>query len=107
MFQIVTVQDKMTKAKNILPSHTKVTREMLAKGTYKNINGDYTNKEVPFGFVFDKHLFLDNQEIKSTISRSPKELALIVNNASQKKLKSCRYQFSTTKDKKRGLMESE
>ena len=83
MFQIVTVQDKMTKAKNILPSHTKVTREMLAKGTYKNINGDYTNKEVPFGFVFDKHLFLDNQEIKSTISRSPKELALIVNNASK------------------------
>ena len=83
MFQIVTVQDKMTKAKNILPSNTKVTREMLAKGTYKNINGDYTNKEVPFGFVFDKHLFLDNQEIKSTISRSPKELALIVNNASK------------------------
>ena len=80
MFQIVTVQDKMTKAKNILPSNTKVTREMLAKGTYKNINGDYTNKEVPFGFVFDKHLFLDNQEIKSTISRSPKELALTVDN---------------------------
>ena len=35
MFQIVTVQDKMTKVKNILPSNTKVTREMLAKGTYK------------------------------------------------------------------------
>ena len=83
MFQIVTVQDKMTKAKNILPSNTKVTREMLAKGTYKNINGDYTNKEVPFGFVFDKHLFLDNQEIKSTISRSPKELALTVDNESK------------------------
>ena len=56
MFQIGTVQDKMTKAKNILPSNTKVTREMLAKGTYKNINGDYTNKEVPFGFVFDLSL---------------------------------------------------
>ena len=83
MFQIVTVQDKMTKAKNILPSHTKVTREMLAKGTYKNINGDYTNKEVPFGFVFDKHLFLDNQEIKPTISRSPKELVLTVTNESK------------------------
>ena len=83
MFQIVTVQDKMTKAKNILPSNTKVTREMLAKGTYKNINGDYTNKEVPFGFVFDKHLFLDNQEIKSTISHSPKELALTVDNESK------------------------
>ena len=83
MFQIGTVQDKMTKAKNILPSNTKVTREMLAKGTYKNINGDYTNKEVPFGFVFDKHLFLDNQEIKSTISRSPKELALTVDNESK------------------------
>lgn len=83
MFQIVTVQDKMTKAKNILPSHTKVTREMLAKGTYKNINGDYTNKEVPFGFVFDKHLFLDNQEIKPFISRSPNELALTVTNESK------------------------
>ena len=83
MFQIVTVQDKMTKAKNILPSNTKVTREMLAKGTYKNINGDYTNKEVPFGFVFDKHLFLDNQEIKSTISRSPKKLVLTVDNESK------------------------
>ena len=35
MFQIVTVQDKMTKAKNILPSHTKVTREMLAKERIK------------------------------------------------------------------------
>ena len=42
MFQIGTVQDKMTKAKNILPSNTKVTREMLAKGTYKNINGAIT-----------------------------------------------------------------
>ena len=83
MFQIVTVQDKMTKAKNILPSHTKVTREMLAKGTYKNINGDYTNKEVPFGFVFDKHLFLDNQEIKPFISRSPNELVLTVTNESK------------------------
>ena len=83
MFQIVTVQDKMTKVKNILPSNTKVTREMLAKGTYKNINGDYTNKEVPFGFVFDKHLFLDNQEIKSTIDRSPNEIALTVNNESK------------------------
>ena len=83
MFQIVTVQDKMTEAKNILPSHTKVTREMLAKGTYKNINGDYTNKEVPFGFVFDKHLFLDNQEIKPFISRSPNELALTVTNESK------------------------
>ncbi len=58
MFQIVTVQDKMTKAKNILPSHTKVTREMLAKGTYKNINGDYTNKEVPFGFGIPQTSFL-------------------------------------------------
>ena len=83
MFQIVTVQDKMTKAKNILPSDTKVTREMLAKGTYKNINGDYTNKEVPFGFVFDKHLFLDNQEIKPFISRSPNELVLTVTNESK------------------------
>ncbi|MBS5181916.1 MAG: hypothetical protein KHY69_09965 [Streptococcus salivarius] len=83
MFQIVTVQDKMTEAKNILPSHTKVTREMLAKGTYKNINGDYTNKEVPFGFVFDKHLFLDNQEIKPFISRSPNELVLTVTNESK------------------------
>ena len=83
MFQIVTVQDKMTKAKNILPSNTKVMREMLAKGTYKNINGDYTNKEVPFGFVFDKHLFLDNQEIKPFISRSPNELALTVTNESK------------------------
>ena len=83
MFQIVTVQDKMTKAKNILPSHTKVMREMLAKGTYKNINGDYTNKEVPFGFVFDKHLFLDNQEIKPFISRSPNELVLTVTNESK------------------------
>ena len=83
MFQIVTVQDKMTKAKNILPSHTKVTREMLAKGTYKNINGDYTNKEVPFGFVFDKHLFLDNQEIKPFISRSPNEQVLTVTNESK------------------------
>ena len=83
MFQIVTVQDKMTKAKNILPSHTKVTREMLAKGTYKNINGDYTNKEVPFGFVFEKHLFLDNQEIKPFISRSPNELVLTVTNESK------------------------
>ena len=83
MFQIVTVQDKMTKAKNILPSNTKVTREMLAKGTYKNINGDYTNKEVPFGFVFDKHLFLDNQEIKPFISRSPNELVLTVTNESK------------------------
>ena len=27
MFQIVTVQDKMTKVKNILPSNTKVIRE--------------------------------------------------------------------------------
>jgi len=83
MFQIVTVQDKMTKAKNILPSNIKVTREMLAKGTYKNINGDYTNKEVPFGFVFDKYLFLDNQEIKSTISRTSNELRLKVNNESK------------------------
>jgi len=83
MFQIVTVQDKMTKAKNILPSDTKVTREMLAKGTYKNINGDYTNKEEPFGFVFDKHLFLDNQEIKPFISRSPNELVLTVTNESK------------------------
>ncbi|MBS4924134.1 MAG: hypothetical protein KHZ59_08345 [Streptococcus salivarius] len=83
MFQIVTVQDKMTKVKNILPSNTKVTREMLAKGTYKNINGDYTNKEVPFGFVFDKHLFLDNQEIKPFISRSPNELVLTVTNESK------------------------
>ena len=58
-------------------------RQMLAKGTYKNINGNYTNKEVPFGFVFDKHLFLDNQEIKSTINRSPNELALTVNNESK------------------------
>ncbi len=107
MFQIVTVQDKMTKAKNILPSHTKVTREMLAKGTYKNINGDYTNKEVPFGFVFDKHLFLDNQEIKSTISRSPKELALIVNNASKEAKVLSLPVFLLQKDKKRGLMESE
>ncbi|WP_455467448.1 hypothetical protein [Streptococcus salivarius] len=83
MFQIVTVQDKMTKAKNILPSNTKVTREMLAKGTYKNINGDYTNKEVPFGFVFDKHLFLDDQEVKSEISRTSNELRLKVNNESK------------------------
>ena len=82
MFQIVTVQDKMTKAKNILPSHTKVTREMLAKGTYKNINGDYTNKEVPFGFVFDKHLFLDNQEIKPFISRSSVFCTLQIGRAS-------------------------
>ena len=83
MFQIGTVQDKMTKAKNILPSNTKVTREMLAKGTYKNINGDYTNKEVPFGFVFDKHLFLDDQEVKSEISRTSNELMLKVNNESK------------------------
>ncbi|MFR6319005.1 MAG: hypothetical protein ACLUMQ_04885 [Streptococcus salivarius] len=76
MFQIVTVQDKMTKAKNILPSDTKVMREMLAKGTYKNINGDYTNKGVPFGFVFDKHLFLDNQEMESAIKQSPNELSI-------------------------------
>ena len=47
MFQIVTVQDKMTKVKNILPSNTKVTKGMLAKGTYKNINGDYTIKKFP------------------------------------------------------------
>ncbi|MFR4697744.1 MAG: hypothetical protein ACLT8V_04880 [Streptococcus salivarius] len=67
MFQIVTVQDKMTKVTNILPSNTKVTKEMLAQGTYKNINGDYTNKEVSFKFFFDKHLFLDTQEIKSAI----------------------------------------
>ena len=83
MFQIVTVQDKMTKAKNILPSDTKVTKEMLAKGTYKNINGDYTNKEVPFKFVFDKHLFLDTQEIESAIKQSPNELSLKVTNNSQ------------------------
>lgn len=83
MFQIVTVQDKMTKAKNILPSDTKVTKEMMAKGTYKNINGDYTNKEVPFKFVFDKHLFLDTQEIESAIKQSPHELSLKVINNSQ------------------------
>ena len=83
MFQIVTVQDKMTKAKNILPSDTKVTKEMLTKGTYKNINGDYTNKEVPFKFVFDKHLFLDTQEIESAIKQSPNELSLKVTNNSQ------------------------
>lgn len=83
MFQIVTVQDKMTKAKNILPSDTKVTKEMMAKGTYKNINGDYTNKEVPFKFVFDKHLFLDTQEIESAIKQSPNELSLKVTNNSQ------------------------
>ena len=83
MFQIVTVQDKMTKVKNILPSNTKVTKDMLAKGTYKNINGDYTNKEVPFKFVFDKHLFLDNQETESAIKQSPNELSLKVTNNSQ------------------------
>ena len=83
MFQIVTVQDKMTKAKNILPSDTKVTKEMMAKGTYKNINGDYTNKEVPFKFVFDKHLFLGNQEMESAIKQSPHELSLKVTNNSQ------------------------
>ena len=83
MFQIVTVQDKMTKVKNILPSNTKVTKGMLAKGTYKNINGDYTNKEVPFKFVFDKHLFLGNQEMESAIKQSPHELSLKVTNNSQ------------------------
>ena len=83
MFQIVTVQDKMTKVKNILPSNTKVTKEMLAKGTYKNINGDYTNKEVPFKFVFDKHLFLGNQEMESAIKQSPNELSFKVTNNSQ------------------------
>lgn len=83
MFQIVRVQDKMTKVKNILPSNTKVTKEMLAKGTYKNINGDYTNKEISFKFVFDKHLFLDTQEIKSAIKQSPNELSLKVINNSQ------------------------
>lgn len=83
MFQIVTVQDKMTKVKNILPSNTKVTKEMLAKGTYKNINGDYTNKEVPFKFVFDKHLFLDTQEMGSAIKQSPHELSFKVTNNSQ------------------------
>ena len=83
MFQIVTVQDKMTKVKNILPSNTKVTKGMLAKGTYKNINGDYTNKEVSFKFVFDKHLFLDNQEMESAIKQSPNELSIKVTNNSQ------------------------
>lgn len=83
MFQIVRVQDKMTKVKNILPSNTKVTKGMLAKGTYKNINGDYTNKEVPFKFVFDKHLFLGNQEMESAIKQSPHELSLKVTNNSQ------------------------